>query len=73
MDAIVSRTVDLEAAFIAAIRRAQALARRHGEFTVVVRSGNEYHAALEDDTLDIWAGATVVANIGPDGESTSIL
>lgn len=72
MDAIVIKTADLEPAFLAAIKRAQALALRHGEFTVVILSGGEYHAALEDDTLDVWAGATVVACLDPDGEVTSM-
>jgi hypothetical protein len=71
MDAI--KTASMEAARLAAFHRARSLALRHGEFTVVIRSGDEYHAALEDDTLHIWAGATVVANIGPDGEVTSTL
>lgn len=68
MNAFVMKTADLEPALLAAIKSAQALAHRHRDFTVVVRSGGEYHAVLEDDTLDVWAGATVVASLDPDGE-----
>ena len=72
MDAIVVRKSDLQPSFIQAIECAQALARRHEDFAVVVRSGGEYHAALEDALLDVWAGATVVATVGPDGDVTSV-
>lgn len=66
--AIALRKSDCEPSLLRAIEHAQALAARTGDFAVVVRSGGEYHAALEDALLDVWAGATVVASIDNDGE-----
>lgn len=51
-----------------ALWRAGELARSSESYAVVIQSGPEYHAALEDDLYDLWAGATEVARFGPDGE-----
>jgi hypothetical protein len=66
--AIVVCKSDCEPALLRAIERAQRLAATTGDFAVVVRSGGEYHAAIEDALLDVWAGATVVASIDTDGQ-----
>lgn len=69
---IAMRKSDCEPEMLRALERARSLATKNDAFAVVVRSGGEYHAAFEDALFDVWAGATVVASLDPEGKLTEL-